>query len=70
VGKPDSNEAKQVYDPYHTLVLSNQGRGFDAGSVPQENGVWIEHAGTQADQKARVVVIAGQPLDQEVYQYG
>lgn len=74
VGGADSLESKQIHKPYHTLVLSNKANvtdpKVDITTVPQENGVWIEHAGNQAGQEARLVVIAGQPLNQKVYQYG
>ncbi len=39
----------------------------------QENGVWIEHAaaaGEAGAKAANFVLIAGQPLDQPVMQYG
>lgn len=74
VGDNTTLEGQQVYQPYHTLVLTNKATVTDATTdpttVPQENGVWIEHAGTEQGQKGRVVVIAGQPLDQKVFQYG
>ena len=64
----------ESHQPFHTLVLTNKANITDASvdpsTVPQENGVWIEHVGTEAGQEARLVVIAGQPLDQKVYQYG
>ncbi|UZJ53203.1 hypothetical protein CBS101457_002523 [Exobasidium rhododendri] len=74
VGDGTSLESRQTHEPFHTLVLSNKANVTDAtvdpATVPQENGVWIEHVGTKADQGTRVVVVAGQPLDQEVFQYG
>lgn len=64
----------QVHERHHTLVLSNQAQisdpRIDPASVPQENGVWIEHAGADGAQEARLVVIAGEPLDQPVFQHG
>lgn len=70
-GKSDSSE---LHDPYYTLVLSNKANVTDAkvdpATVPQENGVWIENAGKEEGQAARLIVVAGQPLDQEVFQYG
>lgn len=46
-------------DPYHTLVLSK---------ADGEPGVRITNASHQ--NPARLVLVAGEPLDQEVYQYG
>lgn len=48
--------------PNHTLVLDP--------ADDTANGVWIEHAGTKEGEVAHFVVIAGQPLDQEVHQHG
>jgi redox-sensitive bicupin YhaK (pirin superfamily) len=67
------DESLEAHQPYHTLVLTNKANvtdpKVDPSTVPQENGVWIEHAGKEG-QEARFVVIAGQPLDQKVFQYG
>jgi hypothetical protein len=67
------DESLEAHQPYHTLVLTNKANISDAkvdpSTVPQENGVWIEHAGTEG-QEGRVVVVAGQPLNQKVFQYG
>ncbi|SPO26901.1 related to Pirin [Ustilago trichophora] len=48
----------EVVEAYHTLVLTKDG----------EKGVRITNA--SSDKKARMVVVAGEPLDQEVFQYG
>lgn len=48
----------EVVQPYHTLVLTKDG----------EKGVRITNPSKHA--KARMVLVAGEPLDQEVYQYG
>ncbi|SPO27247.1 related to Pirin [Ustilago trichophora] len=48
----------EVVEPYHTLVLTKDG----------EKGVRITNASSH--KKARMVLVAGEPLDQEVYQYG
>lgn len=65
--------SEKIQEPYHTLVLSNKAQvsdpHTDPATVPQENGVWIEHAGKEGEQ-ARLVVIAGEPLDQKVFQMG
>ncbi|GJN92769.1 hypothetical protein Rhopal_005807-T1 [Rhodotorula paludigena] len=53
---PDSSALAPV-EQYHTAVLSN---------VEGENGVWLE----AASDRARFVVIAGEPLDQPVVQHG
>lgn len=58
---PGASASQDIHAPYHTLV-------FDAN--PGSNGVWIEHAGTDESQEARLMLYAAQPLDQEVYQYG
>ncbi|POY76532.1 hypothetical protein BMF94_0373 [Rhodotorula taiwanensis] len=42
---------------YHTAVLSN---------ADSETGVWLE----SASDKARFVLVAGEPLEQEIYQHG
>lgn len=55
-------EAAEVYEMYHTMVLD--------ASDAEANGVWVEHAGTKADEVAHFVVIAGQPLKQNVVQHG
>ena len=47
----------ETHDQYHTMVLSNS----------SETGVWIENVG---DVEARLALVAGEPLDQEVFQYG
>lgn len=69
-----SPSSLSIHEAYHTLVLSNLASISDPriepASVPQENGVWIEHAGTDTNETARLVVIAGQPLDQQVVQHG
>ncbi len=44
-------------EPFHTIVLTQRG----------EAGVRISNAGGE---KARLVLVAGEPLDQEVVQYG
>ncbi|KAL9937464.1 hypothetical protein V8E36_003873 [Tilletia maclaganii] len=57
----------KVFEQYHTLVLSN------AGPDSMENGVWIEHASPESDSSAKpaqLFLVAGQPLDQPVVQYG
>lgn len=73
VGDSSAPDGQQVHEPYHTLVLSNKAQiddpKVDPSTVPQENGVWIEHAGKEGEE-ARFVVIAGEPLDQRVYQHG
>jgi len=60
-------KGENVHERYHTLVLSNGGPNSD------ENGVWLEHAstdeGAQAEE-ARFFLVAGKPLDQEVFQMG
>ena len=48
----------EAVDAYHTLVLTKDG----------ERGVRISNA--SADKAARMVLVAGEPLDQQVYQYG
>ncbi|CBQ72836.1 related to Pirin [Sporisorium reilianum SRZ2] len=48
----------EAVPPYHTLVLTKEG----------EAGVRITNA--SADKAARLVLVAGEPLDQQVYQYG
>lgn len=42
---------------YHTSVLS---------SVERESGIVLE----SASDKARIVIVAGEPLDQEIVQHG
>lgn len=73
VGDASSTASQQTYEPYNTLVLSNKAQisdpKVDPSTVPQENGVWVEHAGKQG-QEARLVLIAGEPLDQRVFQHG
>ncbi|KAK0524198.1 RNA pol II transcription cofactor [Tilletia horrida] len=57
----------QVYERFNTLVLSN------AGEDSTEDGVWLEHAapsGSDANGETRCFLIAGQPLQQESFQYG
>lgn len=55
-----STEAKQgqVIQPYHTLVLT------------QDGAAGVRVSNPSAGSKARLVLVAGEPLDQEVYQYG
>ncbi|GAC94414.1 hypothetical protein PHSY_001985 [Pseudozyma hubeiensis SY62] len=48
----------EIIEPYHTLVLTKTG----------EPGVRITNS--NASTPARLVLVAGEPLDQEVYQYG
>lgn len=69
----DKTEAN-LHHPYHTLVLTNKAQidssdqAIDMDRSRQETGVWITHGGGEED--ATFALIAGQPLDQEVYQYG
>ncbi|TKY86282.1 hypothetical protein EX895_005107 [Sporisorium graminicola] len=49
----------EAVPPYHTLVLTK---------AAEEPGVWIRNASGESG--ARFVLVAGEPLDQEVYQYG
>jgi len=73
VGDQSTPTGQKEYEQYNTLVLSNKAQvtdpKVDPSTVPQENGVWIEHAGEEG-QEARFVVIAGEPLDQRVFQHG
>ena len=57
--KVGSDPSSESHEPYHTLVLSNQSG--------EENGVKVTHDGKK-NEKARFVVIAGQPLNQSVVQ--
>ncbi|KDN43957.1 hypothetical protein K437DRAFT_278698 [Tilletiaria anomala UBC 951] len=78
IGSNAAASSGEEYQPYHTLVLSNKAAIASASEATamdrsrQENGVWIAHASTTAAEaeEARFVLIAGQPLDQEVWQYG
>ena len=62
-----------AHEKFHTLVLSNKAvitdPKTDPSTVPQETGVWLEHAGKEGEE-GRAFVIAGMPLDQTVYQHG
>jgi len=57
VNKDGEDPTPTKYDQHHTLVLSN---------AANENGVEIEAAVDETE----VVLISGEPLDQEVVQYG
>lgn len=54
------------HQKHHTLVLSGGGLKTES----KENGVWLENVGKEGDeeQEVRLVLVAGQPLDQEVHQ--
>jgi hypothetical protein len=47
-----------AHKPYHTLVLSSE---------PGQDGVWLT---SSSDEETRGVLIAGEPLNQPVVQYG
>lgn len=51
-------EPGEPTEPYHTLVLTQN---------PSATGVKVSNAG---EGKARFILVAGEPLDQEVVQYG
>ncbi|GAC72005.1 hypothetical protein PANT_6c00024 [Moesziomyces antarcticus T-34] len=55
-GGTEAVEGEKI-EPFHTLVLTQRG----------EDGVRIRNAG---EGKARLVLVAGEPLDQQVVQYG
>jgi redox-sensitive bicupin YhaK (pirin superfamily) len=59
VNKEGGEEQQQVtkHDAYHTLVLSG---------AANETGVAMEAAADDTE----AVLISGEPLDQEVFQYG
>ncbi|BGP01704.1 pirin [Rhodotorula toruloides] len=57
IGPSDSPRPLKPVEQYHTAVLSNS---------DSENGVWFE----SASDKARFVLVAGEPLKQEVVQHG
>ncbi|PWN44812.1 hypothetical protein IE81DRAFT_328410 [Ceraceosorus guamensis] len=56
-----SDAASTLHPPFTTLVLGSQ----DA----TQNGAWVEHAG-DVQEEARFVIIAGEPLKQNVVQHG
>ncbi|KAJ8292806.1 Mitochondrial distribution and morphology protein 34 [Rhodotorula toruloides] len=57
IGPSDSPRPLKPVEQYHTAVLSNS---------DSENGVWFE----SASNKARFVLVAGEPLKQGVVQHG
>lgn len=70
----DASDPKNLFEPFHTLVLTNKAQieserdAIEMDRSKQENGVWLTHGGGEQD--ATFALIAGRPLDQDVYQYG
>ena len=55
----DSLATSEPIKQYHTAVLSNN---------EGETGVWLESASSSG--RARFVLVAGEPLEQEIHQHG
>lgn len=53
-----SNDSTRIVGPYNNVVFAQDGHYIEA-SVPEN-----------ADSEARFIIVAGQPLDQPVFQYG
>ncbi|WVR03465.1 hypothetical protein IAU60_000456 [Kwoniella sp. DSM 27419] len=60
-GKVEVGDGSKTYDQFNTLVLSSE-----AG----QGGVQLRRPESAEDEETRFVLVAGQPLDQPVVQYG
>ncbi|KAI3625676.1 hypothetical protein CBS9595_001037 [Malassezia furfur] len=71
-GKAKIGDSNEVHDQYHTLILSNPGLKTDSAEEAKQvlsnnDGVRISNP---TDKPLRAILIAGEPLDHPVVQYG